>query len=213
MRWFGKDKERRSDCPVHILDPAQPERVETWVIGKDVSVETYDQFKDEIGNLYAIVQYQDGKSSKLVVTKPIWDFAKQSVFDQPAPSSFEEHFNYYYNALLSSDSNAQAVAAATINAVWRGFNAAFPDFDSFRNADEKEKGDYLLKLGDMIKKMASDELNNRAPEGTSRGAALVHLYLTAVATNNASMVNRIADALEPLNRLAQDMLANSPHER
>ena len=86
---------------------------------------------------------------------------------------------------------------------------SYPDFDSFGNANEAEKTDYLQKLGNMIEKMASDELMDKAPEGTSRGAMLIQLYLSAIAQNNGSTANRIADALEPFNRMAHEMRGNA----
>ncbi len=63
-------------------------------------------------------------------------------------------------------------------------------------------------MNGMIKKMVSDELLSKASEGTSRGAALVYLYLAAAANGDVTMINRIANALEPFNKMAHDILAH-----
>jgi hypothetical protein len=205
-QWAAQGKIQRVDCQAHILGLVVPYRVETWIIGTDVTQETYDRLKDENGHLYVVEYLRDGKPERYAIAKPLWDKHQRNTLATPTPSTMEEHFDYYHKALLASNFEAQAVAATTINTLWRGFNAVYPDFESFRNADEAEKTDYLHKMGDMIRKMASDELMSKAPEGTSRGAAVVQLYLTAVATNNVTMINRIADALEPFNKMANDML-------
>lgn len=206
-QWAAEGKIRRVDCQAHILDVVVPYRVETWIVGKDVSQETYDRFKDESGHLYVVAYFRDGKQEMSVIAKSLWEKHRRDTLATPTPSSIEEHFDYYHKMLLSSDFEAQAVAAVTINTLWRGFNATYPDFESFRNADEAEQVNYLRKMGDVIKKMASDELMSKAPEGASRGAALVQLYVTAIAKNDLTLTNRIAEALEPFNKIAHDMLS------
>jgi hypothetical protein len=208
-QWAAKGKVHPRECQVHILDPTRPERLETWAIGKDVSPKVWGRCKDENGDLYVLVHYTDSQPSQHVTAKDIWDKTKRDVFSSPKPSSFEEYFEYQHKMLLSSSFEVQAIAAAGINTLSRAFNLEYPDLESFRNADEGTKAEYLRKMSDMIKKMASDELANKAPEGTSRGAVLLLLYLTAVAKGDAAMVTRIADALEPFNKMAYDMLRDS----
>ncbi|MEX0803416.1 MAG: hypothetical protein WD688_08885 [Candidatus Binatia bacterium] len=206
----GKVQKIANACRAHILGPDQSPYNEYWNIGQDISQEAYDQLKDSAGDIYVLYVYEAGERKFSVIPRVTWEQAIRDLFDAPAPTSFEGHFDYYRKKLLSSDFDAQAVAALAINTLWRGFNAAYPDLESFRDADEAEQSEYLRKMSDMIKKMASDELMGKTPEGTSRGAALVHLYLIAVARNDLRMVNRIADLLEPFNKMAHDM--TSRHE-
>lgn len=208
-QWAAEGKIRRADCQVHILDPMRSERLETWKIGADVDQETYDRSKDVDGHLYALVHYAEGQRSQYIVAKGIWEKAKREVFSTPNPSSFQEGFEEQHKKLLSADLHVQTAAAVTMNTLWRGFNAEYHDLVSFRDADEAEKADYLHKLSDMVKKMTSDEMAGKTPEGTYRGAFLVLLYLTAVARDDGAMVTRIADALEPFNKMAYEMLRDS----
>ena len=65
-------------CQVHILNPMTGKRVENWIIGQQVNRESYDNFKDRDGNLYAAIHYKKGEPNLILVQKPIWEqFARQ----------------------------------------------------------------------------------------------------------------------------------------
>lgn len=59
-------------CTVHIIDP-WGNRTETWEIGKDVTREVFEKFKDTSGNLYATVTYTAGEPDMRIVAKQHWD--------------------------------------------------------------------------------------------------------------------------------------------
>lgn len=63
-----------------MLDVLKGYYVTTWVIGRDVTEETVTKFKDPTtGALYAITFFRDGKPETNVVTKVLWDEAKQKL--------------------------------------------------------------------------------------------------------------------------------------
>ena len=213
-QWVAEGKIHRADCQVHILDPKLSEpRLETWTIGKgkEVDLETYDRSKDENGDLYMLVVYDGGQPSQYFVAKDMWEKTKRDVFSTPPPasSSLEEQFDYLHKKLLSLGFEAQAVAGGAMNIAWRVWHSKYPTLESFRDAEEVEKAEYLRKMGEVIDKLASDEFaqKDNAPQGTSLGTLLAFSYLTAVARNDAAMVARIADAMEPFSKMAIDIRA------
>lgn len=75
-KWIAEGKIREFDaCPAHIIDP-WGNRTETWEIGKHVTREVYEKFKDAGGNLYVTVTYKAGQPDMRVVTKQYWDQLK-----------------------------------------------------------------------------------------------------------------------------------------
>jgi hypothetical protein len=63
-------------CVVHILDPMHDgPRIESWIIGEQVSRETYDRLKHSNGELYVIVYYERGEATIQVLKKESWDLA------------------------------------------------------------------------------------------------------------------------------------------
>lgn len=55
-------------------------RVEQWIIGRDLTVEQANKWKDpKTGDIYMIVAYQDGKASSFAVSKSIWDQGKEKL--------------------------------------------------------------------------------------------------------------------------------------
>src|SRR5712675_1116388 len=48
-------------CVAHILDPGHEARAENWIVGKHVTTEAYEQFKDRKGNLYVVIVYEKGE--------------------------------------------------------------------------------------------------------------------------------------------------------
>lgn len=88
-----------SEIRVHILDPLggvdlteadDPDtlmelmfagmnnryRVENWVIGREITAEQAEEWRDNDGDLYIIVRYKEGKPMKHQVTKAVWDNAR-----------------------------------------------------------------------------------------------------------------------------------------
>src|SRR5439155_11522043 len=63
-------------CVVHILDPMHDgSRTESWIIGEQVSRETYDRLKHSNGELYVIVYYERGQTTIQMLKKESWDLA------------------------------------------------------------------------------------------------------------------------------------------
>ena len=208
-QWKTEGKIRRVDCQVHILGVVVPYSVETWIIGSDISQEMYDRFKDENGHLYAVSYFKEGKPETSVTRKELWDKHRRDTLPPPQPDSMEEYFNRYHGELLSLDVKEKAIASITIRTLWHAFNENYPDINAFRKAPEAEKVDYLKNINEVVSKIATDEMMDKTPKGGSLGAALVQLYLAAIAKNDATMINRVADALEPFNKMAYNMEVNS----
>ena len=58
------------ECTIHFLDPKHPNRTEIWPIGDDgIDVQTYEKFKDENGNIYAMVVYKKMENRHTSVIK------------------------------------------------------------------------------------------------------------------------------------------------
>ena len=64
---------------VHILDVMTPERTEIWEIGKDVSKELYEKFKDPKGDLYVSIHYERGEAQMDLATKQAWETIKAAM--------------------------------------------------------------------------------------------------------------------------------------
>jgi hypothetical protein len=74
--WIAQGKLRKIEgVTVHILDIG-PDRTEIWEIGKDVSREIYEEYKDENGHLYVSIHYEHGEPQVNVATKQAWDMIK-----------------------------------------------------------------------------------------------------------------------------------------
>jgi hypothetical protein len=76
--WAAEGKVHPIECQVHVLDLMPPERLETWIIGKDVSPETWGRFKDKNGHLYVLVHYVAGQPTNHVVLYDIWKKLKDA---------------------------------------------------------------------------------------------------------------------------------------
>jgi len=131
-----------------------------------------------------------------------------STLDEILDRSVGEYFDHYHNQLLSSDDMSQVVAAVTMNTFWLAFNATYPDLESFRNASASEQAVYLRKLPELIKQTSSNAFTgmSTAPVATSLGTAISQIYLISVAANNVAEIKRMAAALEPFNKMANDVL-------
>ena len=61
-------------CRVHMLGlSAFKPVIENWTIGKNISRETYDKFKDANGDLYATEFREDGETKTHVLRKDKWE--------------------------------------------------------------------------------------------------------------------------------------------
>ena len=66
----------------HVLDPSRVHKTLTWTVGEHVTEETYRRFKDDNGDLYVLVYYEDGKAEVRVVLKQDWYLAKTALDQQ-----------------------------------------------------------------------------------------------------------------------------------
>lgn len=63
---------------VNILDPIKGFYQEDWIIGKDIDVDMFEKYKDDItGELYVINVYESGQLKVGIFKKEIWDQAKK----------------------------------------------------------------------------------------------------------------------------------------
>ncbi len=69
----GKITKMRT-CKVYILDPMKGCYTASWSIGDggNVSVETYERFKDRDGDLYALAVYREGVPENHITTRDFW---------------------------------------------------------------------------------------------------------------------------------------------
>ena len=80
----------KETCTVHLLDP-YGDRSELWPIGDDgVPTDVYEKFKDDEGDVYAIVVYGDGEPETSFIKKQIWKQAEQQLaeIERDRPSIF-----------------------------------------------------------------------------------------------------------------------------
>jgi hypothetical protein len=80
-------------CTAYILDP-DGNHTAKWMIGKHVSRETYDQFKEADGSMYVIVHFEAGEPKATLINKALWEHAKGvldggggPVYHQPSVSA------------------------------------------------------------------------------------------------------------------------------
>jgi hypothetical protein len=61
-------------CVSYYFEPRIREPIiKNLIIGKDISREIYEKFKDAEGNIYIVGIFKEGEFSLSYVTKPIWD--------------------------------------------------------------------------------------------------------------------------------------------
>ena len=61
-------------------DPPSHYREETWRVGKDVSQETVDRFRDPVSRDLYVVIHNDGSKCRAVVTKrEVWESAREAM--------------------------------------------------------------------------------------------------------------------------------------
>ena len=64
-------------CRVHFLDP-EGNRSEIWPIGDEgIPADVHEKYKDDKGELYAIVVYKNGEPETSIIEKEIWKEAEQ----------------------------------------------------------------------------------------------------------------------------------------
>jgi len=81
---------------VHVLDSMQTDpRTETWVIDERPGRDTYEKFKDDKGELYALVSYKGGVPGSNVVRKQVWEQAAElfAATDRAAMEAIEPSGN------------------------------------------------------------------------------------------------------------------------
>lgn len=85
----------KRECTVHFLDPKHPNRTEIWPIGDDgIDVQTYEKFKDESGNIYAMIVYKEGEPNSSILRKHLWLEAKKA-FDQIEHDTAHARDNFF----------------------------------------------------------------------------------------------------------------------
>src|SRR6266487_1599981 len=79
-------------CVAHILDPKHGLRTENWIIGEQVTPESYEKFKDAKGNIYVAIAYEKGEANVMLVQKAIWEQVAQqfSDIDRESRQSFDK---------------------------------------------------------------------------------------------------------------------------
>ncbi len=81
MERQGKVKKLDTEAvPVHILDPLTDYRFETWIVGKDIDLQTVEKFRDSrSGALYALIAYEGNKKQVVVLKKHVWEATKKTM--------------------------------------------------------------------------------------------------------------------------------------
>lgn len=73
----------KGSCRVHILDSRSYTKT-TWIIGEHVSREQYEEFKDNGGEMYVLIYYEDGKPESRIVLREAWYKTKSALVLQKA---------------------------------------------------------------------------------------------------------------------------------
>lgn len=104
---------------------------------------------------------------------------------------------------LNNYNEAQYLATAnTFTTLWKLLLENFGDVDTFINSSESERVAFMGRLDDFRDKMAENEKNGEAPSGSTLRAFLSYVYIGAIAVREKpKLINYMAEALEPLNRL------------
>ena len=72
-RWLSGEF---ASCAVHVLDPKETSfHSENWNIDEHIGVDTYEEFKDNKGDLYALTVYEMGEPRSSIIKKEIWEEA------------------------------------------------------------------------------------------------------------------------------------------
>ena len=65
---------------VHVQDPVRGDYIARWEVGKDISVETVEKFKDPAtDSLYAVIVYEAGEPQTSLVQHAKWSEIKLAV--------------------------------------------------------------------------------------------------------------------------------------
>lgn len=118
-----------------------------------------------------------------------------------------ENFNDLLADLKAADFVVQGVAAVWIRQIWMLFNYDYPDISVFENLPRAKRAEYLSKNVALIEKMSADECAGIIPDGATIGAALGNMYINAIAWKDEALVDHIAEAIEPYNRIAYEFSA------
>lgn len=60
-------------CRAHVMDAMRENTIENWVVGKDIDKNIYDKAKDENGDIYVAIHYEEGEPITRVMEKELWD--------------------------------------------------------------------------------------------------------------------------------------------
>jgi hypothetical protein len=64
-------------CKCHVLNFTY--QVVEWTIKKDISREQYEQYKDDVGDLYAVIYMEDGENVTTLMEKSMWMYVKKQM--------------------------------------------------------------------------------------------------------------------------------------
>lgn len=135
----------------------------------------------------------------------------RAAIEAPGLRRLEKYFDDLLYELENADLEIQVCASLEMRTMWHAFIVKYGDIDAFINEPHSVREDYLWKYQSMIEAVERDEKLGTAPPGSTLGAMLTHAYISAVAWNNSALVNKIADSLDPYNRLAYE-IGNSDGE-
>jgi hypothetical protein len=113
----------------------------------------------------------------------------------PKTAGLEQDFERVMTFYGGLSAGEQLVVATTVALTWKSFNVNFGDAESFLRRPRNEQLDYLNKLSDM-----EQGLHVRGMVLESFGPCLLKMYLAPLIEGNHELLNKFADALEPINR-------------
>lgn len=108
--------------------------------------------------------------------------------------ALEAEFNEVMRRVMTAPGAVRVAVAYGVAFLWKLFDAEFGSAEAFQIQPRSVQLAYLEKLTKLEESMAQ-----RDPQ-VSLGVALTKMYLAPIIERNGTMVNRMADHIEPLNR-------------
>ena len=118
-------------------------------------------------------------------------------------SEIEKGFNKLARIADGASPEERLATARTIDTLWRAFNANYSNVPEFQELPEEMQAKWLENVLKFKEKVLREEKNRDLPFGSATGAFLMVYYFSALACKlDASVLNNMADVLEPYNKLA-----------
>lgn len=118
-------------------------------------------------------------------------------------------FDDLLEQLESESLESYVIATAEMRQCWHAFVVTYQESESFISCSEEERKEYLTRFLNFVEMTAHNESSGKTPQGSSHGASLVLMYVTALSCNDVDCVNYMADCMDSHNRYAFEIAVAS----